>query len=217
MSELKRLMNTLCPDGVEYRKLGECIQENLGGGTPSKSKPSYWGGNIPWASVKDMVKEELYLRETQDSITEEGLKNSPSHLVPKGNIIVANRINPGKMLIAACDIAINQDLRGLILKDCLDEKFLTYYFQTLTIIGKGTTVKGISVDELEAIRIPVPPLAVQSEIVRLLDNFTALTAALTAELAARKTQYEHYRDALLTFPAPADDTALASKQASKQG
>lgn len=52
---------------------------------------------------------------------------------------------------------------------------------------------------LQSFNVPVPPLEVQREIVRILDSFTLLTAELTAELTARKKQYEYYRDTLLTF------------------
>jgi type I restriction enzyme S subunit len=72
----------------------------------------------------------------------------------------------------------------------------------LKIEGKGTTVKGISIDELERIKIPIPPLPVQQEIVNILDKFTSLEAELEAELEARRAQYEHYRNALLTFTPP---------------
>ena len=205
MSRLDELIGKLCPHGVEFKPLGECIRQNVGGGTPRKSRTDYWNGSIPWASVKDLVKHDMYLPDTQDYITEKGLANSPSNLIAAGAIVVATRISPGKMLIARKDVAINQDLRGLTLKDSLDSKYLVYYFQTLRIEGKGTTVKGISTQELENIKIPVPPLPVQREIVRILDNFTELTAELTAEHTARKKQYEYYRNTLLNF---SDDSSV---------
>ena len=199
MNKIEQLIQQYCPDGVEFKKLGECLLKNIGGGTPSKARPEYWNGNIPWASVKDVVSCGTIIYDTQDFITEEGLNNSPCNIVPKGEIIMITRINPGHALIAGKDIAINQDLRGLFLKEFLNKKFLVYYFQILKIEGNGTTVKGISIDELEKITIPIPPLPVQQEIVSILDTFTLLEAELEAELEARKKQYEHYRTKLLTF------------------
>jgi len=188
---------------VEWDILGNCIIQNIGGGTPSKSILSYWNGNIPWASVKDVVSQNMLLSQTQDFISEEGLENSTSNIVKAGDIIIATRINPGKMLIAAKDIAINQDLRGLKLKPNIHPKFLVYYFQTLSIEGKGTTVKGISIKELESIRIPIPPLKEQERIVSILDRLDALYNdvfdSISAEIDARQKQYEYYRDKLLTF------------------
>ena len=60
-------------------------------------------------------------------------------------------------------------------------------------------IPAVSKKQVEQFRIPLPQLPVQQEIVRILDNFTELTAELTAELAARQKQYEYYRDKLLTF------------------
>ena len=71
----------------------------------------------------------------------------------------------------------------------------------------------VSAKSLAKIRIPVPPLDVQREIVKVLDTFTKLEAELEAELEARRRQYQYYRDALLTFDERTD--AQASKQASQ--
>ena len=190
-------------DDVEWYEFKKCIKENIGGGTPSKTNKYYWNGNIPWASVKDIVNCNLYLKKTKDFITNIGLDNSPSHIIRNGNIIVATRINCGKMVITNIDVAINQDLRGIILNNTVLNKYVVYYFQTLKIEGIGTTVKGISIQELENIKIPVPPISEQERIVSILDRFDALcndlTSGLPAEINARKKQYEYYRDKLLTF------------------
>lgn len=116
-------------------------------------------------------------------------------MISKGDVIVAVKISPGKMKIAGIDLAINQDLRGLKLKDEISAKFLNYYFQILILQGTGTIVKAITSKDLEKIQIPIPSLHVQIEIVRILDAFTELTA----ELTARKKQYNYYRDQLLSF------------------
>ena len=195
MSKLEELINELCPDGVEYKTFGSLVHTNLGGGTPSKSNKNYWNGAIPWASVKDVVRQGMYMRNTLDFITSLGLQNSPSNLIPAGWLIICTRINPGLCSITTGDVAINQDLRAIRFIDDVDVKFVYYYFQTMTIIGNGTTVKGISIEELEKLLIPLPPLPVQREIVLILDNFTELTA----ELTARKKQYEYYRNQLLSF------------------
>lgn len=183
--------------------LDELVSHNLGGGTPSKAISSYWGGEIPWASVKDIVGKGMFIDETKDSITEKGLKNSSSNLIPSGWLIICTRINPGVCAISTKDVAINQDLRALKLHDFVNTKFLWHYLQTIRIIGKGTTVKGISVDELGRIPVPVPPLPVQEAIVDILDRFEAIVHdiqdGLPAEIDLRQKQYEYYRDKLLTF------------------
>jgi len=198
------LVKTLCPDGVEYRSLKDVVAKNYGGGTPSKSKAEYWDGNIPWASVGDLSDDVLEVTDTRSKITEEGVKGSSTNIVPAGAVIVAIKINPGRMKIAGMNLAINQDIRGLVLNDSMNARFLTYYFRTLMFAGHGTIVKSITNKHLMETKIPVPPMEIQQRIVDILDRFDALTTSLSeglpAELAARRSQYEYYRDQLLTFP-----------------
>ena len=92
-----------------------------------------------------------------------------------------------------------------IFKHNQNSKYLAYYLQTPMFFDfkkqnrTGTKVVRVHGDKLAEFQIPIPPLDIQSEIVRILDNFTKLTAELTAELHARKKQYTYYRDKLLTF------------------
>jgi len=200
MNRIEQLLTELCPDGVEFRELGECITANIGGGTPSKAVASYWNGDIPWASVGDLSIQGNVISSTRAHITKAGLKGSSSNIIEAGNVIIAIKISPGRIKVTGCDIAINQDIRGLKLENFMDAHFLTYFFQTLEIIGNGTIVKSITSSELESIKIPVPPIAIQNEIVKILDKFVELQA----ELQKRKIQYEYYRNALLTFPSRAE-------------
>ena len=93
----------------------------------------------------------------------------------------------------------------VVLKHNEDPKYLSYALSTLDAQkqkSKGKVKSKVvhsSVPDIKAIRVPVPPLPVQREIVRILDNFTELTEELTEELTARKQQYEYYRNRLLTF------------------
>ncbi len=129
-----------------------------GGGTPSKKVPEYWDGDIPWASVKDFTSTSL--SETQDFITQEGLRNSSANLITKGHVIIPTRMSLGKAAINAVDLAINQDLRALIPKVPLDANFLLHAVLSLKeeIVkkGSGATVKGITQEELYKLEIPVP-------------------------------------------------------------
>lgn len=198
MTRIGELISDLCPGGVEFRPLRDLISKNTGGGTPSRAVALYWDGGIPWASVGDLSIPRNFISSTRASISADGLANSPSNVIPRGEVIVAMKISPGKMKIAATDIAINQDLRGLRLLPSVDSRFLTYFFQTISVIGDGTIVRGITTDTLERIRVPVPPLEVQGEIVRILDTFTELEAQLEAELEARRRQHAYYWNRLLT-------------------
>lgn len=99
----------------EKKQLNEIIKI-IGGGTPSKANKEYWeNGTIKWATVGDMNVETI--TKTELSITEIGLKNSSSNIIPKNGIIIATRVGLGKVCYLEDDIAINQDLKGLIPKD----------------------------------------------------------------------------------------------------
>lgn len=193
---IDRLVAELCPDGVEYRPLSDVVEKNYGGGTPSKAKEEYWGGDIPWASVGDLSNDLMEIFDTRSKITPAGVSGSSTNVVPAGAVIVAIKIAPGKMKIAGVDLAINQDIRGLVLNDLMNARFLTYYFRTLMFAGHGTIVKSITNKRLMDTEVPVPPLEIQEAIVEILDKFTNLDAELEAELEARTLQYEYYRDSL---------------------
>jgi len=145
-----------------------------GGGTPSKAVEEYWGGDIPWASVKDFKSSEI--NETVDHITVGGLRNSASNLIPAGNIIIPTRMALGKVAINTVDVAINQDLRALIVKDVnvVNKRYLLRFMESkasyLESEGKGATVKGITLDVLKPLEIFLPPLSEQKRIAAILDK-----------------------------------------------
>ncbi|NCB00963.1 MAG: hypothetical protein EOM67_02215 [Spirochaetia bacterium] len=158
------------PDSWEWVRLSSTIIENVGGGTPSKSNPNYWGGNIPWASVKDLPMNATKLDSTIDSITIAGLKNSSSNLISKGNIIICTRMGLGKIVISEIDVAINQDLRGIILANGINKDFFIHFYKTSAIKGQGLTVKGITVDMLNSLLMPIPPVEEQHRIVQKIEK-----------------------------------------------
>lgn len=147
-----------------------------GGGTPSKQVPEYWDGDIPWASVKDFTSTSL--SETQDFISQQGLRNSSANLIPKGHVIIPTRMSLGKAAINTVDLAINQDLRALVPKVPLNAQFLLHAVLSLKdeIIkkGAGATVKGITQEELYKLEIAFPPLDDQIRIAHLLGKVEGL-------------------------------------------
>jgi len=174
------------PTGWVALPLGCLIASNTGGGTPSKQNPSYWNGPIPWASVKD-VQSQKYLTSTIDSITEEGLKDSSSNLIPPNRLIVVTRMGLGKLAINTIPVAINQDLRAIEPTTALDLDFAYLLFKSLKMVGSGVTVKGITVDKLHAMPVLLPPLAEQKRIVAKMDELMALCDRLEAQQQERET------------------------------
>ncbi|TQP53680.1 restriction endonuclease subunit S [Vibrio cholerae] len=161
----------------QVKTLGELVTIK-GGGTPSKKIADYWGGTIPWASVKDL--KSRVLLNTEDSITELGVVKSATNVIPKGTIIVPTRMALGKVAITGCDMAINQDLKALIIVDnkqinqCYLARFLESKSSFIESEGKGATVKGITLDFLKSLEIPLPPLDEQKRIAAILDKADAI-------------------------------------------
>ncbi|MEW6516818.1 MAG: restriction endonuclease subunit S [candidate division FCPU426 bacterium] len=173
------------PEGWVALPLGCLIASNTGGGTPSKDNPVYWNGDIPWASVKD-IKNDKYLVSTIDSITEQGLKNSSSNLIPPDRLLVVTRMGLGKLAINRIPVAINQDLRAIEPTEALDLDFAYLLFKSLKMVGSGVTVKGITMDKLHEMPVYLPPLAEQKRIVAKVDELMTLCDRLEAQQKQRE-------------------------------
>lgn len=206
MHRIEKLIEKLCPEGVEYKKISDVCNQISSGGTPLRSKERYYNGNIPWLRTQEVDWGEI--NDTKIKITEEGLNNSSAKLIHKNCVIVAmygataakvaiNKI-PLTTNQACCNLSINSN------EACY--KYVFYWlcnnYSILKGMGEGSQ-SNLNSKKIKNFSIPVPPLAIQEEIVHILDKFTALEAALEteleAELEARKKQYEYYRDELFSF------------------
>ena len=169
------------PDGFKERKIGpvpehwevvrlaDVGKEFFSGGTPSTKTPEYWGGNIEWTTSACI--DGLHLRHGARGITGAGLRKSSTKIVPRDNLIVGTRVGVGKVAINLTDMAINQDLTGVVVdKERAKLPFLAYFllgqrlqalFHTYT---RGTTIKGMPRDDLRGLPVTLPPLNQQDEI-----------------------------------------------------
>lgn len=196
MSNLEELIERLCPDGVKAVELGQVAH--------------YAKNRID----ADAVTENTYVG-VENLLQNKAGKTVAVSVPTKGTVIA---FNPNDILIGN----IRPYLKKIWLSDCaggtngdvlviqIDErerllpKYLFYVLSSDRFFlydmqnSKGAKMPRGNKAAILKYRIPVPPLPVQGEIVRILDNFTELTAELTAELAARQKQYEYYRDKLLT-------------------
>lgn len=160
-----------------FKSLREVIKFQSGG-TPSKKVEKYWGGDIPWATVKDFTSTRL--SSTQDHITGEGLRNSSAKLIPAGHVIIPTRMSVGKAAINTVDMAINQDLRALMPLVPLDASYLLHAMLSLkdAIVKKssGATVKGVTQNTLYDLDIYFPSVADQKRIASVLGKVEGLIA-----------------------------------------
>lgn len=170
------------PESWKWVRLGNIILSIFGGGTPSKAITSYWNGDIPWATVKDISDRDTQLYSTIDFITEDGFNNCSGQMVSKGDIIVITRMGLGRAVISCIDTAINQDLKGIKLPKQLNSKYFLNAYKSISIKGTGTTVKGIKQSSLLNACIPLPPLNEQNRIVEKLDEILAICDQMEATL-----------------------------------
>ncbi|GAA9469221.1 hypothetical protein BTM448_11340 [Helicobacter pylori] len=187
MHKIERLLQTLAPKGVEFRKLGEVCEILDNRRIPiakNKRNPGiypYYGAN----GIQDYI----------DSYIFDGdfvLVGEDGSVINKDNTPVVNW--------ASGKIWVNNHAHVLQTKNELKLKFLYFYLQTIDVsyCVAGTPPK-INQENLKKITIPIPPLEIQQEIVKILDAFTELNTELNTELKARKKQYEYYQNMLLDF------------------
>jgi type I restriction enzyme S subunit len=166
------------PEDWEVVRLGEVALDFLGGGTPSTNVREYWDGEIPWTTSSIIEEGKVcILKNGQRYITQLGYENSSTKIVPAFNLLVGTRVGVGKVAINEIDIAINQDLTGIIINR---EKINLFYLAyTLTSprcqaffnnYKRGATIKGIPRSDLETMLIPLPPLSEQQEIAEILQT-----------------------------------------------
>ena len=205
MSRLDELIAELCPNGVEYKSLGEIATIARGG---NFQKKDFCDRGVPCIHYGQIyTKYGLFTDKTITFITEEGAKKQK---FAKTNDIIMAVTSENIEDVCKClawlgneDVAVSG--HSAIISHNQNPKYLVYYFHSQMFfiqkrkLAHGTKVIEVTPDTLKSIKLPVPPLEVQREIVHILDSFTLLTAELTAELTARKKQYEFYRNTLLTF------------------
>lgn len=175
------------PKEWEVATIKDVCNEFINGGTPSTKNPSYWIGTIPWITGADFLEtfEVGYIRR---HINENALIGSSTHLIKSGNILLVTRTGVGKLAIAPFDVAISQDITGLVLNaELLDVGFFYYYLQVLVEdfkkMNQGTSINGIIRNDLEEKQIARPPINEQKMIKRVLGSIDSLIKNETNDLA----------------------------------
>lgn len=210
MSKLEKLISELCPNGVEFKTIGEIALDIYRGTGVTRDQVTTEG--IPCVRYGEIYTTyDIWFDKCVSYTDEEIIKNKK--YFEYGDILFAITGESVEDIAKSCVYVGNEKcIAGgdiVVLKHKQDPKYLSYALSTTEAQkqkSKGKVKSKVvhsSVPAIKEITIPVPPLSIQEEIARILDNFTELTAELTteltAELTARQKQYEHYRDKLLTF------------------
>lgn len=183
MSKINQLIQNHCPAGVEYKKLEDVLTIKNG-----RDYKQFGDGDVPVygsGGIMTYINTAVY--------------DKPSVLIPrKGSLDKLYYVDTPFWNV---DTIFYTDIDTSL----VEPKYIYYYLegQHLERLNKAGGVPSLTQAVLNKVQLPVPPLEVQREIVRILDNFTSLKAELQtklqAELQARKKQYEYYRDKLLSF------------------
>ncbi|MFP6209436.1 restriction endonuclease subunit S [Helicobacter pylori] len=212
---LKTLLQTLAPKGVEFRKLGDIGE--FYGGLVGKSKKSFSQGNkfyVPYINVFNNPQLDLNALESVQ-IGDKEKQNT----IQLGDVLFTGSSENLEDCAMSCvvtqkieeDIYLNSFCFGFRFfdKNLFNPSFLKHFLRdynfrkNISKVANGVTRFNVSKQLLSKITIPIPPLEIQQEIVKILDQFSLLTtdllAGIPAEIKARKKQYEYYREKLLTF------------------
>ena len=205
MSKLEELIEQYCPDGVECVPLSSIGTIKRGNGLQKKDFVKTGIGCIHYGQI--YTKFGLFTQKTLTYVDKE-LADHLLH-IEKGDLVIActseNVEDVCKAVAWLGDDSIVAGGHSCVLHHNQNPKYIAYFFQTESFqrqkrkYAYGTKVIDIKPDSIGKIEIPVPPLPVQEEIVRILDAFTELQAELQAELQKRKQQYNYYLDNLLNF------------------
>lgn len=191
MGKIDELIQQLCADGVEFRELGEvCLSVTAGGDLPENYKK---GQVLPTNEFPYPI--------YSNGCDGNGLYGfSDKYRIDSDAVTISARGTIGFHTIREAKFTPIVRLISLIPnKEILDTKFLNYVLDITPIGGTSGGIPQLTVPNVKKIKIPIPPIPVQIEIVTILDTFIQLEAELEAELEARRIQYAYYRDKLLNF------------------
>lgn len=205
MSRIDDLIAEYCPDGVKHQTLGEIGEFIRGNGIQKRDFQDSGFGCIHYGQIYTYYG--LFADHTKSFIDPDLAEKRKKAY--KGDLVIATTSENEEDVCKACawlgeePIAISGD--AYIFRHHQNPKYISYCFQSELFQSQkkkyitGTKVLRVNGDAMAKIHVPVPPLPVQEEIVRILDSFSSLEAELEAELEARRKQYAYYRDELLTF------------------
>lgn len=159
-------------------RLADCC-EVVAGATPKTSVDAYWGGDILWATPKDISRlESGVLTDTPDKITAEGFKSCSTRMLPVGSVLVSSRAPIGLVAVVGKELCTNQGFKSLVPGPDVHSGYLYHCMKAhadrLAVLGNGATFKEVSKSVVENFEIPLPKMAKQRRIAAILDKADSL-------------------------------------------
>jgi type I restriction enzyme S subunit len=196
------------PDDWEEVPFGE-IGEIVGGGTPSRTNPGFWGGEIEWVTPGELTDlETKWLTETRERITRSGLKGSAARVLPANTLLITTRATIGSVALAAKPVATNQGFRSIVCNSSADPSFYYHLLRRiapeLKRLGSGSTFDEISKGDLSQIVVPRPTVDEQQMIASVLDRGDELAEETRTTIVKLERLRQGLRHDLLSFGLGAD-------------
>ncbi|MXW98457.1 MAG: hypothetical protein F4118_06350 [Acidimicrobiaceae bacterium] len=162
------------PDGWRIARVGD-VANVVGGSTPSRTRPEFWGGDIPWVVPSELTElSGRYLQDSRESITMDGLESAGLRVLPAGSVLLTTRATIGLAAINTLPMATNQGFQSLVGKNGTDSLWLYYCISSqrseLERRGAGSTFREVSRDGVRTLPILLPPLSEQRAIAGVLDS-----------------------------------------------
>ncbi len=163
------------PENWKWVRLGE-VANITAGGTPSRTNPQYWDGDIPWVKIADMNNK--YISKTTEKISKKGLDNSSAKIFSKGTLLYSIFASIGTVGILKIDASTNQAITGINFYGLIDIDYMYYVMLGLKSIllskARGMAQLNINQTILKNTIIPMPPLAEQKRIVDKIEELMPL-------------------------------------------
>ena len=177
------------------------ICDFIGGGTPSKQVENFWCGNIPWISSSDLIESSIWKINITRHITAEAVAKSATHICPRNTVLVVSRVGVGKVAIAPFEVCTSQDFTNLVSKKH-DARFLAYCIQNKMRImaekTQGTSIKGVTVENIAQMEIGLPPQEEQTAIAEALSDIDNLISSMQKLIEKKKAIKQGATQELLT-------------------
>jgi type I restriction enzyme, S subunit len=206
---------------VTLVSLGE-VATFVNGGTPKRSEPEFWNGEIPWITGADIADDQS--TSARSFITEHAVSGSATQVLPEGTVVLVTRTSVGKVGVLAQPTAINQDITGITPRENLDTRYLVQFLRAnagkLARQARGATIKGVTRAAVAALQLELPPLAEQRRIAAILDHTDAVRAKRRQVLTHLDTLAQSiFQDmfAGITASATVDEVAAATKGSIRTG
>lgn len=155
------------------------------GGTPSKKREDWWNGDIPWISSSDLTEDAITSVNINRYISKDAVEHSATRICPKDAVLVVSRVGVGKVAVAPCELCTSQDFTTIV-PHRHNPHFLAYMLipvmKELAMQAQGTSIKGVTVEDIQKIIMPTPTIDEQNQIVDILANMDSEIEALEQKL-----------------------------------